>query len=111
MNEQPIDIKIKKGILEYTVLTIISSGEMYASDILKALDQADLITVEGTLYPLLSKLTREGKVVYRWEESPSGPPRKYYMLSQFGFDFYKQYKESWDSTVKSIKFIEEKYAK
>lgn len=109
--EQIIDTKIKKGVLEYIVLLIISSGDVYASDIINILNEASLITVEGTVYPLLSKLTRERKVEYRWEESPNGPPRKYYTLSQYGHEFLKAYKKAWDSMIQNISYIQTNYVK
>src|SRR6202522_177320 len=75
---------IRKGLLEFLVLTIISARTVYVADILKRLSATDFATQEGTLYPLLSKLRREGLVNYEWQESESGPPRKYYRLTNAG---------------------------
>jgi PadR family transcriptional regulator PadR len=75
---------IRKGLLEYTVLRVISGSEVYAADILKRLAATEFATQEGTLYPLLSKLRRDGLVDYQWQESEAGPPRKYYRLTTAG---------------------------
>jgi PadR family transcriptional regulator PadR len=75
---------IRKGLLEFLILKIISSQKVYAADILKRLDSTEFATREGTLYPLLSKLRREGLVDYEWKESEAGPPRKYYKLTPGG---------------------------
>jgi PadR family transcriptional regulator PadR len=75
---------IRKGLLEYLILTIVSSGEVYAADILERLSATDFATQAGTLYPLLSKMRREGLLDYEWRESDAGPPRKYYQLTAKG---------------------------
>lgn len=75
---------IRKGLLEYLILTIVSSGEVYAADILERLSATDFATQAGTLYPLLSKMRREGLLDYQWRESDAGPPRKYYQLTARG---------------------------
>lgn len=75
---------IRRGLLEFLVLRIISRSTVYAADILKRLTRTDFATQEGTLYPLLSKLRREGLVDYEWHESEAGPPRKYYRLTSAG---------------------------
>lgn len=75
---------IRKGLLEYLILTIVSSGEVYAADILERLSATDFATQAGTLYPLLSKMRREGLLDYQWRESDAGPPRKYYQLTAEG---------------------------
>ena len=79
-----ITTQMKKGILEYLILSIISQGEVYANEILSQLKNANLIVVEGTLYPLLSRLKTEKFLEYRWVESLQGPPRKYYQLTEKG---------------------------
>ncbi|MCH8331330.1 MAG: PadR family transcriptional regulator, partial [Bacteroidetes bacterium] len=78
MNLENTKVQMRKGILEYCILSIISRGEVYTSEILKTLKDARLIIVEGTLYPLLTRSKNTGLLSYRWEESKSGPPRKYY---------------------------------
>lgn len=75
---------IRKGLLEFMILKIVSSQKVYAADILKRLDSTEFATREGTLYPLLSKLRRQGLVDYEWKESDAGPPRKYYKLTAEG---------------------------
>lgn len=86
---------IRKGLLEFLVLTIISSRTVYVADILKRLSATDFATQEGTLYPLLSKLRREGLVSYEWQESESGPPRKYYGLTPAGRQHLAELDEYW----------------
>lgn len=97
-----IKAQIRKGILDFTVLIIIEKSETYSSDILKKLKKTDLIVVEGTLYPLLSRLKRQGLLNYKWRESKSGPPRKYYTLTKKGESALKNLKESWESLHTSI---------
>jgi len=94
--------QMRKGILEFAILVIISRGKAYASEILKKLKQADLIVVEGTLYPLMSRLKKDGLVSYEWEESKSGPPRKYYTLTIKGKTSLKQLTDTWAALDKSI---------
>lgn len=94
--------EMRRGILEYSILLIISKGKIYATDILKKLKEADMIVVEGTLYPLLNRLRSEGLLDYSWEESKSGPPRKYYVLTEVGKENLKQLKVTWKSLVESI---------
>ena len=87
--------QMRKGILEYCVLLIISRGEIYASDIIAELKQAKLLVVEGTLYPLLTRLKNNGLLAYNWVESTSGPPRKYYVLTEDGKQILKQLDTTW----------------
>jgi PadR family transcriptional regulator PadR len=87
--------QMRKGILEYCILSIISSGETYASDIIGELKAAKLLVVEGTLYPLLTRLKNNGLLTYNWQESTSGPPRKYYSLSDAGLEVLKQLDQTW----------------
>jgi PadR family transcriptional regulator, regulatory protein PadR len=84
MSDEQKFSSIRKGLLEFLVLTIINTRTVYVADILKRLSTTDFATQEGTLYPLLSKLRREGLVNYEWQESESGPPRKYYRLTAAG---------------------------
>lgn len=93
---------MRKGMLEYCILLTISQGKIYASDILKKLKEADLLVVEGTLYPLLNRLRTEELLDYTWEESKSGPPRKYYSLTEKGVENLTQLKATWKSLVESI---------
>lgn len=94
--------RMRKGMLEFCTLLSISKDKAYASDILTQLKCADLIVVEGTLYPLLTRLRTEGLLTYDWQESPSGPPRKYYSLTDTGKEKLEHLKETWQSLVESI---------
>lgn len=86
---------IRKGLLEFTVLKVISAHKVYAADILEMLMDTELATQEGTLYPLLSQLRRDGNVEYEWVESAAGPPRKYYRLTDKGFAQLKELEAYW----------------
>jgi PadR family transcriptional regulator PadR len=97
--------QMRKGILEYAILLTIARGEIYASDILKELKQDNLIVVEGTLYPLLSRLKSEELLKYSWKESTLGPPRKYYGLTEKGKKFLEQLNETWEDLSKSIESL------
>jgi PadR family transcriptional regulator PadR len=94
--------QMRKGILEYCVLLIISRGEIYASDIIAELKQAKLLVVEGTLYPLLTRLKNNGLLAYNWVESTSGPPRKYYVLTEAGIQILKQLDTTWQELAYAI---------
>lgn len=94
--------QMRRGMLEFCTLLIISRDKVYASDILKELKLADLIVVEGTLYPLLSRLKSEKLLDYAWKESISGPPRKYYTLTAEGKEKLHQLKATWKSLTESI---------
>jgi PadR family transcriptional regulator PadR len=87
--------QMRKGILEYCILSIISRGEIYASDIIKELKKAQLLVVEGTLYPLLTRLKNNGMLSYNWIESTSGPPRKYYTLTDSGKEVLNKLDKTW----------------
>ena len=100
-----IKSQMRKGILEYCILSIINRQEVYTSDILEALRQADLLVVEGTLYPLLSRLKNNGLLKYRWQESTDGPPRKYFTLTDEGQDMLVALNEEWGTISKAIKKI------
>ena len=96
---------IRKGLLEFLVLKIISANQVYAADILKELNATEFATQEGTLYPLLSKMRREELVDYEWKESDAGPPRKYYELTAKGKEQLRETVEYWQKisgTVKSL---------
>ena len=94
--------QMRKGILEYCVLLIIFRGEIYASDIIAELKQAKLLVVEGTLYPLLTRLKNNGLLAYNWVESTSGPPRKYYVLTPAGEQILKQLDGTWAELAYAI---------
>lgn len=94
--------QMRKGILEYCVLLIISRGEIYASDIIAELKSAKLLVVEGTLYPLLTRLKNNGLLSYNWVESTSGPPRKYYLLTPEGTAILGQLDHTWQELAYAI---------
>jgi len=111
--KEDIDIahaQMRKGMLEFCTLLIIEKETAYVSDILKELKLADLIVVEGTLYPLLSRLKTEGLLEYTWQESPSGPPRKYYSLTEHGTKQLAQLKTIWKTLTASINSLIKKTA-
>lgn len=95
-------VQMRKGVLEFATLLAISRKERYSSEILDELKRADLIVVEGTLYPLLSRLNAAGVLKYTWEESPGGPPRKYYSLTPKGTEALAQLKDAWQTLSTSI---------
>ena len=98
--------QMRKGVLELCILTIISkSRDVYASDILQKLKNSELIVVEGTLYPLLTRLKNEGLLTYRWEESRSGPPRKYYKITDKGEEILKELTTGWHNLIEAVKNI------
>jgi PadR family transcriptional regulator PadR len=100
--------QMRKGILEYCILSILSRNSCYASDIIKELKEAKVIVVEGTLYPLLTRQKNAGLLSYRWEESQQGPPRKYYELTPEGMDYLKDLDNSWQELVESVNLIRTK---
>lgn len=97
-----IRVQMRKGILEYCILLLLSGRRAYPSDIIKALEQSNLIVVEGTLYTLLNRLRKEGKLDYEWEESPKGPPRKYYFITPLGNEFKEAIAEVWDEISSTV---------
>jgi PadR family transcriptional regulator PadR len=105
MNLENTQVQMRKGILEYCILHIISRGEVYASDMIDELTEAKMIVVEGTLYPLLTRLKNAGLLEYKWVESKSGPPRKYYTLTQEGAGFLNGLTETWNDLVQSTEMI------
>jgi len=97
--------QMRKGILEYCILSVLSRNSCYASDIIKELKEAKVIVVEGTLYPLLTRQKNGGLLSYRWEESQQGPPRKYYELTPDGQAYLADLDKSWDELVESVNLI------
>ena len=108
MKEENAKIQMRKGIMEYCVLAILANGDEYAPAIISELKEAEMIVVEGTLYPLLTRLKNAGYLTYRWEESVQGPPRKYYTLTEEGRSYLTQLHEAWDSLVEQINNIRNK---
>lgn len=99
---ESVSNQMRKGLLEFCTMLIIVKGKAYASDILRELKSADLLMVEGTLYPLLSRLKSQSLLQYIWEESPSGPPRKYYSLTVDGKNHLADLKDKWKELTQSI---------
>ncbi|MBL4560400.1 MAG: PadR family transcriptional regulator [Labilibaculum sp.] len=97
--------QMRKGVLEYCILSILSRNDAYSSDIIKELKEAKMIVVEGTLYPLLTRLKNDGLLSYRWEESTQGPPRKYYTIAELGSEFLKELDQSWQDLVNAVNTI------
>ena len=94
--------QMRKGVLEYCILSILSRKEAYASSILEDLKAANMIVVEGTLYPLLIRQKNQGLLSYRWEESTQGPPRKYYVITEKGRSQLSEMDAAWNEMVESI---------
>ncbi len=93
---------LRKGLLEFLILEIVSVGDVYVADILDRLASTDFATREGTLYPLLSRMRREGLLDYDWRESPSGPPRKYYRLTRSGQEHLTEFRAYWSAMTALI---------
>jgi PadR family transcriptional regulator PadR len=108
MSLENTQAQMRKGILEYCILSILDKGEAYPSEILETLKDAKLIVVEGTLYPLLTRLKNMELLSYRWEESPSGPPRKYYSLTNMGKTFLTELNTTWSELTTAVNQITNK---
>ena len=93
---------LRRGFLEFAVLTVLSTGSFYAAEVLARLEESPFSTREGTLYPLFGKLRREGFLEYEWQESESGPPRKYYQITEAGAERLKQLRLSWQELSESL---------
>lgn len=101
-----IKTQMRKGILEYCILGVIfKSDEAYVSDILKVLKDANLFVVEGTVYPLLTRMKNAGLLTYRWQESQGGPPRKYYKLTEEGHQLYESLEQEWAAISGSVEKV------
>ncbi|MFI5271123.1 MAG: PadR family transcriptional regulator [Candidatus Saccharimonadales bacterium] len=100
------EIQMRKGVLVYCVLLLLKDGKVYSSEIIRSLREAELIVVEGTLYPLLSRLAKDKLLAYEWQESEQGPPRKYYWLTEDGKGLLKDLKNSYSRLHASIKTLE-----
>src|SRR3954462_12111600 len=100
--------QMRKGVLEFCIMSVMEGGEVYPSDIINKLKDSKLIVVEGTLYPLLTRLKNAGLLTYRWVESKSGPPRKYYTLTPIGKKFLEELNAEWSSLVETVKHLTDK---
>jgi len=105
MNIENTKAQMRKGILELCILAIISKKECYPSEILSALHETQLIVVEGTIYPLLTRLKNDGLLTYRWEESTGGPPRKYFSITEDGNKSLLELRSSWQNLAQSVNII------
>ncbi len=108
MNIENTKAQMRKGVLEYCILSILKDEDKYASEILAALKDAKMLVVEGTIYPLLTRLKNAGLLNYRWEESTSGPPRKYYALTETGHLFLKELNGTWDELRNAVNLVTNK---
>lgn len=105
MNAENAKAQMRKGVLEFCILSILSRGDAYTTDLINKLKEAQMIVVEGTLYPLLTRQKNSGLLNYRWEESPQGPPRKYYSLTPKGKDYLLELKEGWENLIETVNAI------
>lgn len=105
MNIENTKAQMRKGILEFCILSVIKEKDAYTSEILDTLKSAKLLVVEGTVYPLLTRLKNDGLLNYRWEESTSGPPRKYYSLTEEGHEFLKELNNTWTELSDAVTII------
>lgn len=102
MNIENTKAQMRKGVLEFCILSILDGKDAYASDIIEILKDGKMIVVEGTLYPLLTRLKNDGLLNYRWEESKSGPPRKYYCITDNGKQFLGELRITWSELVTAV---------
>ncbi|MBO4818355.1 MAG: PadR family transcriptional regulator [Bacteroidales bacterium] len=105
INTENVRAQMRKGVLEYCILSILAHKEAYASTIIEDLKAANMIVVEGTLYPLLIREKNQGLLTYRWEESPQGPPRKYYMITDKGRSQLEEMDAAWSEIIETIKTL------
>ncbi|MDH6307694.1 PadR family transcriptional regulator PadR [Dysgonomonas sp. PFB1-18] len=108
INVDNIKAQMRKGILEYCILSILSKGDAYVSAIINELKESEMIVVEGTLYPLLTRQKNQGVLSYRWEESTQGPPRKYYAITDKGRAVLDELDTAWLDLVRVIDNIRNK---
>ncbi len=102
MNIDNTSSQMRKGVLEFCILSVIKQGEAYPSDIIDKMKTANLTIFEGTLYPLLTRLKNADLLTYRWVESNSGPPRKYFLLTEKGAEFYKELESTWNELANAV---------
>jgi PadR family transcriptional regulator, regulatory protein PadR len=105
MNIENTKAQMRKGVLEFCILAILSDGEHYPTEIIDRMKDSRLLIVEGTLYPLLTRLKNDGLLSYRWVESQSGPPRKYFTLTPEGKTFLKELTDGWNELTASVNNI------
>ncbi|WP_340074934.1 PadR family transcriptional regulator [Leptobacterium sp. I13] len=105
MNIENTKAQMRKGVLEYCILSILKDEDKYVAEILNTLKGAKMLVVEGTIYPLLTRLKNAGLLNYRWEESSSGPPRKYYQLTETGKIFIKELNTTWEELQDAVNIV------
>ncbi|WP_026715310.1 PadR family transcriptional regulator [Flavobacterium daejeonense] len=105
MNIENTKAQMRKGVLEFCILSVLKKQDAYTSEILETLKNAKLLVVEGTIYPLLTRLKNDGLLTYRWEESTSGPPRKYYGLTEDGQTFLDELNSTWTELSNAVNLI------
>jgi PadR family transcriptional regulator PadR len=105
MNIENTQSQMRKGVLEFCILSIIKRGEAYPSDIIEEMKKANLHILEGTLYPLLTRLKNADLLTYRWVESTGGPPRKYFSMTDKGSDFYQELEATWNEMANAVRHI------
>ncbi len=108
MNIENTKAQMRKGVLEFCILSVLKEKDAYTSEILDTLKNAKLLVVEGTIYPLLTRLKNDGLLLYRWEESTSGPPRKYYGLTEDGQHFLHELNGTWTELSDAVNLITNK---
>jgi PadR family transcriptional regulator, regulatory protein PadR len=105
MNVENAKAQMRKGVIELCILSILARGDAYTTDLINKLKESQMIVVEGTLYPLLTRQKNAGLLSYRWEESPQGPPRKYYSLTPTGKQYLEELTCGWDTLVETVNAI------
>lgn len=108
MNIENTQSQMRRGILEFCILSVIRRGEAYPSDIVEEMKLSKLLVLEGTLYPLLTRLKNAGMLTYRWVESNSGPPRKYFSLTEKGITFYQELEDTWNELAFAVNALKNK---
>ena len=101
--------QMRKGMLEYCILLLLRHRPLYANDIIARLKEAEMIVVEGTLYPLLNRLKKDGWLKYEWQDSTQGPPRKYYSLTADGEEALRQLDGSWNELATTVSILQQNY--
>ena len=108
INTDNVKSQMRKGVLEYCILSILDNNDAYASSLIEELKKVKMIVVEGTIYPLLTRQKNQGLLTYRWEESQQGPPRKYYSITPKGQELLAEMDNVWQDMVETIAFIRNK---
>ena len=108
MNVDNAKSQMRKGMLDYCIMLLLSEKPYYTSDIIQRLKEANLLVVEGTLYPLLTRLKNDGVLSYEWQESTQGPPRKYYALTEKGLSFLQELDKAWEEITYTVNTLKKK---